>query len=205
MLTGKTIHLCVTGGIACYKAIELARAFLKAGAQVRVAMSANAQQFVGPLTFQAITQATVMTKTLDPAEEMLMGHIEFAQRPDVLVIAPATANSISKAALGIGDELISTICLAANVPVVIAPAMNTFMYEHPAVRDNLDRLSNRGWTVVSPETGPLACGHVGPGRLADVNTIVQAVEECLSPPRLGGRRILFPQDQPESFWTRSGF
>ena len=152
VLTGRTIHLCVTGGIACYKAVELARGFIKAGASVRVAMSAGAQEFVGPLTFQGITQAAVLTKTLDPTEEMQMGHIDFAQEADCLVIAPATANSISKAALGIGDGLISTICLAANIPVVLAPAMNTFMYENVAVQANL-QLRERGWHIVEPTSG----------------------------------------------------
>ncbi|MEE2789258.1 MAG: bifunctional phosphopantothenoylcysteine decarboxylase/phosphopantothenate--cysteine ligase CoaBC [Myxococcota bacterium] len=199
MLTGKTIHLCVTGGIACYKAVELARALIKLGAQVRVAMSENAQQFVGPLTFQAITQAPVMTRTLDPAEEMLMGHIEFAQRPDVLLIAPATANSISKAALGIGDELISTICLASNTPVVMAPAMNSFMYEHPAIKDNLTRLDKRGWTIVAPEDGELACGHVGPGRLASTEVIVKAVIARLGAQRLEGRRVIVSAGPTQEF------
>ena len=125
MLENRTIHLCVTGGIAAYKAVELARAFIKAGAKVRVAMSEGAQHFVGPLTFQAVTNQPVLTTTLDPSEEMEIGHIAFAQECDAIVVAPATANTIGKAAGGIGDELISTILLAANVPVVMAPAMNT--------------------------------------------------------------------------------
>ena len=190
MLSQRTIHLCVTGGIAAYKAVEVARAFVKAGARVRVAMSPSAQAFVGPITFQAVTGAAVLTRVLDPSEEMEIGHIAFAQECDALVVAPATANAIGKAACGIGDEVVSTVLLAANVPVVVAPAMNTFMYENPAVQANLARLSDRGWRVLPPDSGELACGHVGPGRLPDAEVIVAATAEVLCPPVLAGRHIV---------------
>ncbi|MCB9549757.1 MAG: bifunctional phosphopantothenoylcysteine decarboxylase/phosphopantothenate--cysteine ligase CoaBC [Myxococcales bacterium] len=192
MLTGRRIHLCVGGGIAAYKAVELARALQRAGAQVQVAMTPNAQAFVGPLTFQAITHAPVLTRTLDASEEMAIGHIEFAQECDALVVAPATANLIGKAANGIGDEVVSTVLLAANVPVIVAPAMNSFMYAHPAVAANLERLRGFGWHVVEPDSGELACGHVGPGRLPDPEAIVAAVAAALTPAPtpLAGRTVV---------------
>ncbi|MGK0361190.1 MAG: phosphopantothenoylcysteine decarboxylase/phosphopantothenate--cysteine ligase, partial [Bradymonadia bacterium] len=164
-LHGRRIHVCVTGGVAAYKAVEVVRAFSKAGATVQVAMTPNAAQFIGPLTFQAVTHQRVLTRTLDASEEMDIGHIEFAQECDALVIAPATANLLGKAAAGIGDCVVSTVLLAATVPVIAAPAMNTFMYNNPAVQANLRTLASRGWHLVEPESGALACGHVGPGRV----------------------------------------
>jgi len=153
MFAGRTIHLCVTGGIAAYKAAELTRRLIRLGADVRVAMTAGAQEFVGPLTFQSLTRHSVLTRTLDPTEEMDMGHIAFAQDPDLIIVAPATANTIAKAALGIGDGVVSTILLAANVPVVVAPAMNTTMYRSPPVQENIAKLTARGWSVVEPGDG----------------------------------------------------
>ena len=182
MLNDRTIHLCVTGGIAAYKAVELARLLIKAGAKVQVAMSMNAQNFVGPLTFQAITHRPVLTRTMDPSEELEIGHIAFAQDADAIIVAPATANGIGKAALGLGDDLISTILLAANCPVIVAPAMNTVMYENPAVQRNLASLRERGWGVVDPGSGELACGAVGAGRLAELEQIVHAVNQAFATP-----------------------
>lgn len=185
MLTGRRIHVCVGGGIAAYKAVELVRALQQAGATVQVAMTPNAQAFVGPLTFQAITHAPVLTRTLDASEEMAIGHIEFAQGCDALVVAPATANLIGKAANGIGDEVVSTVLLAANVPVIAAPAMNTAMWFNPAVQRNLEALRGFGWHLVEPESGELACGTVGPGRLPPPAEIVAAVVRALTPPAPG--------------------
>ena len=191
MFEGRTIHLCVTGGIAAYKAAELTRRLIKSGAQVQVAMTEHAQSFIGPLTFQSITQKNVLTKTLDPSEELEIGHIAFAQRADAILVAPATANSIAKAALGLGDELVSTVLLATDLPVIIAPAMNTTMYESPAVQRNLAVLRDRGWFIVEPDDGELACGTVGPGRLADYDTILHCVHEALARRQpLLGRRVL---------------
>lgn len=190
MLEGRRIHVCVSGGIAAYKAVEVVRALQKAGAEVRVAMTANAQQFVGPLTFQAITHARVLTRTLDPSEEMEIGHIEFAQSPDALLVVPATANILAKAACGIADDVVSTVLLAAGAPVVAAPAMNTLMFESPATQANLETLRARGWRLVPPGSGDLACGHVGPGRLPEVASIVEAVAAVLARPRLGGRHVV---------------
>lgn len=189
-LAGARVHVCVTGGVAAYKAVELVRAFSKAGATVQVAMTANAARFVGPLTFQAVTHQRVLTRTLDPSEEMEIGHIEFAQACDALVVAPATANILGKAAAGIGDEVVSTVLLAANVPVIAAPAMNSFMYANPAVQANLAALAARGWTLVEPDSGELACGHVGPGRLPPSERIVDAVAAALAPRILAGRTVL---------------
>jgi phosphopantothenoylcysteine decarboxylase/phosphopantothenate--cysteine ligase len=190
MLDGRTIHLCVSGGVACYKAVSIARELIKAGAGVRVAMTPNARKFVGPLTFQAITRQPVLTETLDPWEDLQIGHIAFAQQCDALLVAPATANMIGKAAHGLGDEVVSTALLAANVPVLVAPAMNTFMWDNPAVADNIARLRGRGWTVIEPTAGELACGHVGPGRLAEPDAIAAAVAHRLTPKRLARRRIV---------------
>ncbi|MEZ4465609.1 MAG: bifunctional phosphopantothenoylcysteine decarboxylase/phosphopantothenate--cysteine ligase CoaBC [bacterium] len=167
--------------MAAYKAVELVRALQGAGARVQVAMTPNAQAFVGPLTFQAITHAPVLTRTLDAGEEMAIGHIEFAQECDALVVAPATANLLGKAANGIGDDVVSTVLLAANVPVIAAPAMNSFMYRNPAVSRNLERLREVGWHIIEPDSGELACGHVGPGRLPPPEIIVRAVAAALAP------------------------
>ncbi|MFN3202168.1 MAG: bifunctional phosphopantothenoylcysteine decarboxylase/phosphopantothenate--cysteine ligase CoaBC [Bradymonadia bacterium] len=194
MLNNTRVHLCVAGGIAAYKAAEVARGLIKAGATVQVAMTPNARQFIGPLTFQGLTHQPVLTETLDPSEEMEIGHIAFAQQCDVLVVAPATANLIGKMANGLGDEIVSTVLLAANVPVVVCPAMNTFMYQQPPVQENLERLQARGVHIVTPDSGELACGHTGPGRLAEPDAIVQAVAEIVArdrrPKRLVGRRVV---------------
>jgi phosphopantothenoylcysteine decarboxylase/phosphopantothenate--cysteine ligase len=191
MFEGRTIHLCVTGGIAAYKAAELARRFIKLGAQVQVAMTEHAQSFIGPLTFQSLTHNPVLTKTLDPSEELEIGHIAFAQKADLIVVAPATANSIAKAALGLGDELVSTVLLATDLPVVVAPAMNTTMYMSPAVQRNIQVLRHRGWQIVEPGDGELACGTVGPGRLADYDDIIQCAYTALALRQpLLGRRVL---------------
>ncbi|MCB9521995.1 MAG: bifunctional phosphopantothenoylcysteine decarboxylase/phosphopantothenate--cysteine ligase CoaBC [Myxococcales bacterium] len=191
-LQGRRIHVCVTGGVAAYKGAGLVRALLAAGADVQVAMTPNAQQFIGPLTFQALTHKPVLTRTLDPSEEMAIGHIEFAQGCDALVVAPATANLIGKAAHGLGDDVVSTVLLASSVPVVVAPAMNTQMFLHPAVQANLARLREFGWHVVAPDAGELACGAVGPGRLPDPEVIVAAVAAALAPaPQpLAGRKLV---------------
>ncbi|MCK6570393.1 bifunctional phosphopantothenoylcysteine decarboxylase/phosphopantothenate--cysteine ligase CoaBC [Myxococcota bacterium] len=193
MLTGRKIHLCVCGGIAAYKAVETVRLLQKAGAQVQVAMTANAQAFVGPMTFQALTHAPVLTRTLDPGEEMAIGHIAFAQSCDVLLFAPCTANMLGKIAHGLGDDVVSTIALAAPVgrtPVLIAPAMNTAMWENPATQANLALVSARGYRVLLPDAGALACGAVGPGRLPEPEALVAAVMEALAPRPLTGRRVL---------------
>jgi phosphopantothenoylcysteine decarboxylase/phosphopantothenate--cysteine ligase len=193
MLTGRKIHVCVCGGIAAYKAVETVRLLQKAGAQVQVAMTANAQVFVGAMTFQALTHAPVLTRTLDAGEEMAIGHIAFAQSCDALLFAPCTANMLGKVAHGIGDDVVSTVALAAPVgrmPVILAPAMNTVMWENPATQANLAVLHARGYTVLAPDAGALACGAVGPGRLPEPDALVAAVADALAPRPLVGRRVL---------------
>ena len=133
----------------------------------------------------------MLTKTLDATEEMEMGHITFAQHADAIVVAPATANMIAKAALGMGDGVVSTILLAANIPIIMAPAMNRVMYAQPAVQTNLETLVARGVHIVQPESGELACGDVGPGRLADYDDILESVHRVISREEpLRGRRIV---------------
>lgn len=193
MSTGRTVHVCVCGGVAAYKAVETVRLLQKAGHRVQVAMTANAQQFVGPLTFQAITHAPVLTRTLDASEEMAIGHIEFAQGCDALLVAPCTANMLAKLAHGLGDDVVSTVLLAARVgqtPILLAPAMNTVMWENPATQANLALLRARGFIVLEPDAGALACGAVGPGRLPEPEAIAAAVESALAPRPLAGRRVL---------------
>ena len=175
------LHLCVCGGIAAYKSVELTSALKKRGHTVHVAMTQSAQSFVGPLTFQAMTGHEVFTSLLDPAQEGGIGHIEFAQSADALIVAPATANIIAKAALGLGDELVSTILLAANIPIVFVPAMNTEMWRNPAIQSHVKTLRSRGHKVMEPDSGLLACGAVGPGRLPELSRIVNAVEAVSTP------------------------
>lgn len=190
MFDGRRIHLCVTGGIAAYKAVLLLRALQRQGAVVRVAMTANATAFIGPLTFQALTGAPVLLATVDPGQELSIGHIEFAQACDALVVAPATANIIGKMAGGLADDIVSTVLLAAGPPVVLAPAMNTVMWENCAVQENLARLRSRGVHVVEPGRGQLACGAVGAGRLAPIEHILATLQKALTPQRLAGRRLV---------------
>jgi phosphopantothenoylcysteine decarboxylase/phosphopantothenate--cysteine ligase len=197
-LAQRRIHVCVCGGIAAYKAVEIVRALQKEGATVQVALTPNAQAFIAPLTFQAITHLPVLTRTLDASEEHAIGHIEFAQQCDAIVVAPATANLIGKAALGLGDDIVSTVLLAATVPVVVAPAMNTAMYVHRAVQKNIETLRSFGWHLVTPDSGQLACGTVGPGRLPPPEDIVNAVilslgmslKRSAKPGPLTGRKVL---------------
>jgi phosphopantothenoylcysteine decarboxylase/phosphopantothenate--cysteine ligase len=189
IFTDKRILLGVTGGIAAYKAAEVARRLLMAGAQVKVVMTGAAQEFVGPLTFQALTREKVGTAMFGPESEP-GEHISLAQQVDAIVVAPATANFIGKVAAGIGDDLLTTIMLAATRPVLICPAMNVEMWANPVVQDNLARLRVRGYLVMEPAAGPLACGAVGLGRLPEPDLIVEAGARLLSPSDLAGRRVL---------------
>ena len=185
------ISLCVCGGIAAYKAVEIASRLTKEGHHVHVAMTPSARQFVGALTFQAITGNPVFTDLSDPSQEGQIGHIEFAQACDLIIVAPATANVLAKAALGLGDEPVTTALLATNRPVYIAPAMNTQMWANPATVEHVRTLKERGVTIIEPESGLLACKSVGQGRLADPETIVTTVlAKQKSIDDLAGRRIL---------------
>jgi len=189
-LAGKTIVLGVSGGIAAYKSAELVRLLVTAGASVRVMMTRNACQFITPLTMQTLSQNPVATDTFSLAEESQIGHIRLADQADAVVVAPATANILAKAAAGIADDIVTTVLLATRAPVMFAPAMNVNMYAHPAVVENLARLRARGVTIVEPGEGALACGWEGKGRLADPAVIVEHLERVLAPGDLAGERIL---------------
>src|SRR6266478_10010774 len=161
----KTIVLGVTGGIAAYKAAEIVRLLVKEGALVRVIMTKNAQEFITPLTLQTLSGNPVSTETFNLTQESEIGHIRLADTADAILIAPATADLIAKAAVGIADDLVTTVLLAAQCPVAFAPAMNVNMYSHPAVIENISRLKLRGALIIDPEEGALACGWEGKGRL----------------------------------------
>lgn len=174
------IGLGVTGGIGAYKAVELTRLLQKRGHVVRVVMTRAARRFVGPLTFEAITRAPVITSQFAPGLNASIEHIALASDIDALVVAPATANIIGKFAGGIADDFLSSLYLATTAPVVLAPAMNSNMWAHPAVRANVTTLADRGVRFVDPGSGYLACGWVGPGRLAEPDIIAAAVDDLVT-------------------------
>lgn len=185
-LQGRRLLLCVGGGIAAYKALELVRRLRDAGAQVQVAMTAGAQQFVTPLSFQALSGQPVRTTLWDSAAEQAMGHIELARWADRIVIAPATADLLARLAHGHADDLVTTLCLASTAPVTVCPAMNHRMWQHPATEANVALLRGRGVQVVGPEDGPLAEGESGPGRLAEPQHILAALVACEDDRGAGG-------------------
>ena len=189
-LEGRTVVVGLTGGIACYKACEVVRLLVRAGATVPVMMTAAAREFVTPLTLQTLSGHPVATDTFSLTEESEIGHIRLADRAEAILIAPATANVIGKLAGGIADDLLTTVLLATRAPIVLAPAMNVNMWKHPAVRENLARLVERGVRVVEPATGQLACGWEGPGRLAEPEDVVEEMLRTLAPQDLAGERIL---------------
>jgi len=181
----------VTGGIAAYKAAELVRLLDKAGAQVDVAMTARAQNFVGPMTFQALTRRPVFTDLFSLTEEATIGHIQLADQADLVIIAPATASSLARLAAGQADDPVTAIALATRAPVLLAPSMNTNMWSHPLTQANLARLVEVAhYRVVGPGAGFLACRWTGPGRLAEPADIVEAAAHLLAPQDLAGRRVL---------------
>jgi phosphopantothenoylcysteine decarboxylase / phosphopantothenate---cysteine ligase len=192
MLKGKNILLCVTGGIAAYKAAALTSKLTQAGANVRVMMSESACQFITPLTFQALSRNEVYVDTFDEKNPAVIAHIDLADWADLVLVAPATANTISKLAHGIADNMITTTLLATKAPVWIAPAMNVNMYDHPAVKENIERLVSFGHQFIEPSEGYLACGYVGKGRLEEPEKIVALLEKHFSPsePFLKGKKIL---------------
>lgn len=180
MLSGKRIVLAVTGGIAAYKSAYLARRLVEAGAEVRVAMSEAAQSFVGGQTFAAITGTPPVTALF--GQDLVSPHTELARWADAIVVAPATAAIIGKLAHGISDDLVSALLLATTKPVLIAPAMHTEMWEHPATRHNMETLQDYGYRIVGPETGALAGGDTGVGRVAEPDDIVIALESLIAEP-----------------------
>jgi phosphopantothenoylcysteine decarboxylase/phosphopantothenate--cysteine ligase len=181
MLTGKRILLGVTGSIAAYKAVELLRQLTKAGAEVQVAMTEAATKFVTPLTFETLSRQEVLLDMWSLAYNHRIGHLEATQRADLLVVAPATAQTIARLALGLADDFLSCIYLASRCPVLLAPAMDSDMFEHPALQENLARLRGRGVHILEPESGPLASGLVGRGRLAEIPVILETIERILLP------------------------
>jgi phosphopantothenoylcysteine decarboxylase/phosphopantothenate--cysteine ligase len=199
-----TVILGIGGGIAAYKAAELARALMERGVTVQVVMTRAAQEFVRPLTFAALTARKVITDLFASSGEDTLSsaveHIRVAQEAQALVVAPATADLLAKFASGLADDFLSTLYLAFTGPVVLAPAMNTNMWNHPATRRNLETLRGRGHIVVDPEEGVLACGMVGPGRLAEPDRIAAAVLAALNSPRdLQGDTVLItagPTEEP---------
>ncbi|GGD27918.1 bifunctional phosphopantothenoylcysteine decarboxylase/phosphopantothenate--cysteine ligase CoaBC [Pontibacillus salipaludis] len=191
MLKGKKVVLGVSGGIAAYKACALTSKLVQAGADVTVIMTTSAQEFVTPLTFQALSRNPVYTDTFDEKIPEQISHIDVADWADLIVLAPATANLIGKVANGIADDMLTTTLLASEAPVYIAPAMNVHMYAHPAVQENLKRLEAYGYRFIEPGEGYLACGYVGKGRLEEPETIVSVLEEQESPfLPLKGKRVV---------------
>lgn len=189
-LKDKTVVVGVSGGIAAYKAAELVRLLSGKGARVRVMMTRGATEFITPLTLQTLSANPVATDTFSLTQESEIGHIRLADGADAIVIAPATADLVAKAATGIADDLVTTVLLAARCPLAFAPAMNVHMYSHPAVVENLACLRARGATIIEPAEGELACGYEGKGRLPDPAVIVEEVERMLTPADLAAERLL---------------
>lgn len=193
------VLLGVTGGIAAYKAAEIVRALIKRGDEVRVVMSAGAQEFITPLTLQVLSGNPVGTDIFDPTYESDIGHIELARWPDVILVAPATANFIARLAAGQSDDLLTTVLLATRAPVVIAPAMNTQMFDHVFVQRNIAMLATHpDYLVIEPDAGELACKEVGRGRLPDPDVLLEGVDRAVSshkkraqaPQILAGKRVM---------------
>jgi len=189
-LDGRVVVVGVTGGIAAYKACEFVRELVKLGAEVHVILTESGARFVTPLTLQTLSKNPVATGLFDLAREAEIGHIALAQRAHLLAIVPATANIIGKIRAGIADDLLSTVVTATAAPVLLAPAMNSQMYASAAVQENLAVLRSRGFHLVEPDEWELACGTVGPGRLADLPKIVEAARIVLSEKPLAGRRVV---------------
>ena len=176
----KNIVLGVTGSIAAHKAVDICSQLTKAGANVNVVMTNDAREFITPLTLQVLSKNPVVTGIYDEKESWRPGHIALADEADLFLVAPATANIIAKLANGIADDVISAIYLATRAPVLIAPAMNGKMWEHPATRENVEKIQNRGAKLIGPEEGMLACGYEGIGRMWPVDGIVEAAGEILA-------------------------
>ncbi|MFF2887954.1 bifunctional phosphopantothenoylcysteine decarboxylase/phosphopantothenate--cysteine ligase CoaBC [Paenibacillus sp. NPDC057967] len=191
MIAGKRIILGITGGIAAYKGAALCSKLVQAGAIVHVIMTKSATEFITPLTLQTLSRNPVHIDTFDERNPEVVTHIHLADHADLIVIAPATANFMAKLANGHADDMLSTTLLAATCPILVAPAMNVHMYEHPAVVDNMERLAARGVMFVEPGTGQLACGYVAKGRLAEPEDIVTAVGAWFSQnQKLKGKKVV---------------
>jgi len=189
----KNILLGITGGIAAYKSASFARLLIKNGYDVRVMMTASAQAFITPLTLQALTGNPVHIDLLDESAELGMGHIELAKWADLLIIAPATANTIAKLAMGIADDLLTTVCLATAAPILVAPAMNQQMWQHPSVKLNLQTLTDYDYEIIQPASGEQACGDIGEGRLPEPEQLLEYVQYFIAaqitPQVLAGKNV----------------
>ena len=189
----KNILLGITGGIAAYKSASFARLLIKSGYDVRVIMTASAQAFITPLTLQALTGNQVHIDLLDESAELGMGHIELAKWADLLIIAPATANTIAKLAMGIADDLLTTVCLATAAPILVAPAMNQQMWQHPSVKLNLQTLTDYDYEIIQPASGEQACGDIGEGRLPEPEQLLEYVQYFIArqvtPQVLAGKNV----------------
>ena len=190
MLKGRRIVLGVTGGIAAYKAVELVRRIVGSDSVVKVIMTRSAQEFITPLTFQTLSGNSVITELFDLIQESEIGHIAMAEWAEIFVIAPATANIVGKISNGIADDFLTTTIMATKAPVLIAPAMNTNMYENPVMQRNMKDLTSLGYHFVEPSSGELACGSEGIGKLADVEDIMEEMESVLSEKDLSGENVL---------------
>jgi phosphopantothenoylcysteine decarboxylase/phosphopantothenate--cysteine ligase len=191
MIRDKTVLLGVTGSIAAYKAVDLASKLVQAGARVDVVMTRCATEFVTPLSFSSITHRPAVSDMFEAPQDFEIEHIALAERANVVVIAPATANVIAKLAAGIADDMLTCTVLATRAPVILAPAMNVNMWENKITQENLARLRARGFKMVEPVTGPLACGSEGKGRLADVEDILTVISQALrAKTDLAGRRVI---------------
>jgi phosphopantothenoylcysteine decarboxylase / phosphopantothenate---cysteine ligase len=186
----KTVVLGVTGGIACYKAVELVRLLVKEEYTVQVIMTRGAMEFVTPLTFQTLSARPVATDTFNLTQESEIGHINIADSADIFVIAPATANVIGKLASGISDDLLTTVVMATQAPVLIAPAMNIHMYENPILQENLRKLRRVGYQILEPAEGYLACGYEGKGRLPEPESILEQIRCRLKKKDLAGEKLV---------------
>ncbi|MGP1907450.1 bifunctional phosphopantothenoylcysteine decarboxylase/phosphopantothenate--cysteine ligase CoaBC [Metabacillus sp. JX24] len=192
-MKGKKILLCVSGGIAVYKAAALTSKLVQAGAEVKVIMTASAREFVQPLTFQALSKNDVYYDTFDEKNSAVIAHIDLADWADLIIVAPATANTIGKLANGIADDMLTTTLLASTAPVWIAPAMNVHMYDHPAVQKNIMTLSQFGYQYIEPSEGYLACGYVGKGRLEEpekITALIAAYFSAEAEQPLKGKKVI---------------
>ena len=191
MLKGKTVVIGITGSIAAYKMANVASMLIKRGVSVHVIMTKNATNFIHPITFESLTGHKCIVDTFDRDFEFDVKHISLAEQADVMLIAPASANVIGKMANGIADDMLTTTWLACKSPVLVAPAMNTNMFENPIVQQNIERLKEFGITIIEPDSGRLACGTVGKGKLASEETLVKYIEAALTTKKdLSGKRVL---------------
>lgn len=190
IINAKNVIVGVTGGIAAYKACELVRGLVKEDASVQVVMTKNATEFITPLTLQTLSGKKVAISTFDLDWESEIGHITLADNADLIVVAPATASFIGKVAGGIADSLLATVILATKAPIVLCPAMNVNMYENPAVQENLAKLRERGFIIMEPGEGELACGWEGKGRLPEIDVILGEIEKTLTPKDMSAEKVL---------------